>query len=43
MSSEGHPEPVARRAYDALAEAYAALAPNKPHNAFYERPEFTLG
>lgn len=38
MSSERHPDPIARRAYDELAEAYAALAPTKPHNAFYERP-----
>jgi 2-polyprenyl-3-methyl-5-hydroxy-6-metoxy-1,4-benzoquinol methylase len=32
------PEPVAREVYDRLADAYAARAPTKPHNAFYERP-----
>ncbi|MGC9358726.1 MAG: class I SAM-dependent methyltransferase [Anaerolineae bacterium] len=30
--------PVAQGAYDALAEAYAALVDTKPHNAYYERP-----
>lgn len=30
--------PLAQQAYDALAEAYAALVDNKPHNAAYERP-----
>ena len=29
---------MARRAYEGLAESYAALAPTKPHNAYYERP-----
>ena len=38
MSSEGYPEPLARRTYEELAETYAALAPTKPHNAYYERP-----
>lgn len=32
------PEPVARDAYDRLARSYSALAPTKPHNAYYERP-----
>lgn len=31
-------EPIARRAYAGFADRYAALAPNKPHNALYERP-----
>jgi SAM-dependent methyltransferase len=31
-------KPIAQRAYDALAEAYAALVDTKPHNAYYERP-----
>lgn len=30
--------PIAQEAYDALAEAYAALVDTKPHNAYYERP-----
>ncbi|MDQ3252708.1 MAG: class I SAM-dependent methyltransferase [Acidobacteriota bacterium] len=30
--------PVALDAYDALAEAYAAVIDTKPHNAYYERP-----
>lgn len=38
MTEEGHDEPLARRAYEELAETYAALAPTKPHNAYYERP-----
>lgn len=38
MNEEGHAEPLARRAYEELAETYAALAPTKPHNAYYERP-----
>ena len=38
MTDEGHVEPLARRAYEELAESYAALAPSKPHNAYYERP-----
>jgi SAM-dependent methyltransferase len=37
MKSE-HGEPIAQEAYDALAEAYAALVDTKPHNAYYERP-----
>lgn len=37
-SSEGYLEPLARRTYEELAEAYAALAPTKPHNAYYEHP-----
>ncbi|MFC4174123.1 class I SAM-dependent DNA methyltransferase [Microvirga sp. GCM10011540] len=31
-------EPIARRAYSAFADRYAALAPTKPHNGLYERP-----
>jgi SAM-dependent methyltransferase len=31
-------EPIAREAYDLLAEAYAARVDAKPHNAFYDRP-----
>lgn len=38
MTDEGHAEPLARRAYEELAESYAALVPTKPHNAYYERP-----
>ena len=38
MTEEGHAEPLARRAYEKLAETYAALAPTKAHNAYYERP-----
>ena len=38
MDHEEHTEPLARRAYEELAESYAALAPSKPHNAYYERP-----
>ncbi len=38
MTEERQTEPLARRAYEELAEAYAALAPTKPHNAYYERP-----
>lgn len=30
--------PVAREAYEILAEAYASLIDTKPHNAYYERP-----
>ncbi|MBA3714656.1 MAG: class I SAM-dependent methyltransferase [Pyrinomonadaceae bacterium] len=30
--------PVALDAYEALAEAYAAVIDTKPHNAYYERP-----
>jgi ubiquinone/menaquinone biosynthesis C-methylase UbiE len=30
--------PIAQEAWDALAEAYAALVDTKPHNAYYERP-----
>jgi SAM-dependent methyltransferase len=30
--------PIARAAYDRLAEAYAARVETKAHNAFYERP-----
>jgi SAM-dependent methyltransferase len=35
---EKGPEPVAREAYEKLADSYAARAPTKPHNAYYERP-----
>lgn len=31
-------KPIALDAYETLAEAYAALAETKPHNAYYERP-----
>ncbi len=31
-------KPVAQRAYDKLADAYAARVDTKPHNAYYERP-----
>lgn len=31
-------EPIAREAYERLAEPYAAQADAKPHNAHYERP-----
>lgn len=31
-------DPIARAAYDQLAEAYAARAGTKAHNAFYDRP-----
>ncbi|HVF51714.1 MAG TPA: class I SAM-dependent methyltransferase [Pyrinomonadaceae bacterium] len=31
-------KPIAFDAYEALAEAYAAVVDTKPHNAFYERP-----
>jgi SAM-dependent methyltransferase len=31
-------KPIAFDAYEALAEAYAAVVETKPHNAFYERP-----
>ena len=35
---EKRPEPVARNAYEKLADSYSARAPTKPHNAYYERP-----
>ncbi|HEY6189523.1 MAG TPA: methyltransferase domain-containing protein [Pyrinomonadaceae bacterium] len=31
-------KPIALDAYEALAEAYAAVVDTKPHNAYYERP-----
>jgi SAM-dependent methyltransferase len=31
-------QPIALEAYEALAEAYAAVVDTKPHNAYYERP-----
>ncbi|HYP26906.1 MAG TPA: class I SAM-dependent methyltransferase [Blastocatellia bacterium] len=31
-------KPIAFDAYEALAEAYAAVVDTKPHNAYYERP-----
>lgn len=37
MAEKG-PEPVAREAYEKLADSYSARAPTKPHNAYYERP-----
>lgn len=33
-----HREPLALRAYEELAEAYAANINHKPHNAYYDRP-----
>jgi SAM-dependent methyltransferase len=33
-----HEEPIALRAYDALADAYADRIDTKAHNAFYDRP-----
>jgi SAM-dependent methyltransferase len=33
-----HEEPIARQAYDLLAEGYAARIDTKAHNAFYDRP-----
>lgn len=30
--------PIAREAYETLADAYAAAIETKPHNAYYERP-----
>jgi SAM-dependent methyltransferase len=36
--NEKRDKPIAQEAYDALAEAYAALVDTKPHNAYYERP-----
>lgn len=38
MTSNLEEKPIAQEAYDALAEAYAALVDTKPHNAYYERP-----
>lgn len=32
------PEPEPREVYEKLADSYAARAPTKPHNAYYERP-----
>jgi SAM-dependent methyltransferase len=40
--AEQRPEPVAREAYEKLADSYSARAPTKPHNAYYERPA-TMG
>ena len=37
MPSKKH-QPVAQKAYNELAEAYAARVDTKPHNAYYERP-----
>ena len=31
-------EPIARAAYDELADAFAARIETKAHNAFYDRP-----
>src|SRR5262245_52858155 len=31
-------EPIAREAYEQVADAFAAQAETKPHNAFYDRP-----
>jgi SAM-dependent methyltransferase len=38
MAEGEREEKVARDAYEALAEAYAAAVDTKPHNAYYERP-----
>jgi SAM-dependent methyltransferase len=38
MPSRIKNQPVAQKAYDALAEAYAQRVDTKPHNAYYERP-----
>ena len=38
MTDKPNEQPIAQEAYDALAEAYAALVDTKPHNAYYERP-----
>ena len=42
MEPAQHPDssdrPIAYKAYEKLADAYAALIDTKPHNAFYERP-----
>jgi len=38
MTTTEKDPPIAQQAYDALAEAYAALVDTKPHNAAYERP-----
>jgi len=32
------PRPLAQDAYNELAESYAAIVDEKPHNAYYERP-----
>ena len=37
MAERGR-EPVARDAYEKLADSFSARAPTKPHNAYYERP-----
>ncbi len=36
--SERKKQPIAQRAYNELAEAYAELIDTKAHNAYYERP-----
>jgi ubiquinone/menaquinone biosynthesis C-methylase UbiE len=36
--SDPTPPPIARDAYNNLADAYAAKVDTKPHNAFYDRP-----
>jgi ubiquinone/menaquinone biosynthesis C-methylase UbiE len=36
--AEKERKPVAREAYETLADSYSARAPTKPHNAYYERP-----
>ena len=38
MSDDAAARPLAFEAYEALAESYAALVDEKPHNAYYERP-----
>jgi SAM-dependent methyltransferase len=40
MTSEPS-EPIARETFEALADAYAARAETKPHNAYYDRPAVT--
>lgn len=38
LKSDAGEEPIARDAFDKLAERYAKLAPTKAHNAYYEWP-----
>ena len=38
MKSAEQSKPIAQDAYNAIAEAYAAVVDTKPHNAYYERP-----
>ena len=38
MGDDTAEKPLAFEAYETLAEAYAAMVDEKPHNAYYERP-----